>query len=1035
MKNKKNHMKRMLMLSLLTSACCIHSYATTNEPTLVRETRSIENILQNKRISGVVNDNFGPVIGANVSIKGTTIGAITDMDGKFSFDAPEDGTLVISFVGYITQEIAIKGKSSFTINLKEDTEMLDEVVVTALGIKREKKALGYAMQEVKTESFAENRSASVSNMLQGKIAGVQISQSGSGVGGSTRVVLRGLNSLSGNNSPLWVVDGLPVLDNANGDYASGASDINPDDIESISVLKGANAAALYGSRAQNGAIIVTTKKGQEGKLQLEYNGYVSFTKAYDSYEFQDIYGQGSNGEYSMEALGSWGPKMEGQMIPNWRKEIFGNEVYQDYAMTPQSNQLNDLFQTGVNYVNSVTASGGTDKINARFSFTDSRNEGIVPNETLRKQNYSLNVEMKGKYITLGAKVAYFHEKVKNRQGWNGNSVWTSYIQTPRSIRLQDLKNPIGANGNIENWAGATKDRFNPYQWMLSENGNMLDRDRVTGTLSLTGHITDYLKLTGRIGIDRINDHVERYRLYHNMAEVPDNLITVDKRTNQELNADLMLNFDKRFGNFSVTANLGASTYYTKFDNLIGESGVAVIPGFLALSNGLSKLAKQDYSSKRVNSILGNATIGYKGYAYLDVTARNDWSSTLPSSNWSYFYPSVSLSGILSDIFNMPDDYFLKIRGSIAKVGNDTDPYSLYNTYTLGTVDSFTTGQTPNTLPISDLKPEETTSWEIGVDYRMFGNRFGIDFTYYQSTTVNQILSITIPSSSGYTSKMINSGKMQSKGVELMVTGTPIATKDWRWDVTLNWGKNITENVSLNDKVKRYTFKQPSSIRLGSVVIDEGGRFGDIVSTAYQRNEEGRILVNDNGLPLIDTKSDKVIGNMTPDWTGSFSTNLTWKGLTFGALIDVRYGGEFLSLTDAIASETGNSARTLKGRDGMVIDGVVESTGAKNTKTITAQQFYSTVAGKYPVGEEFLYDATYVKLREISLGYTLPKTWLKNLPISNVKVSFVGRDLFNIYKAAPVNAEFAHNSQDVYQAYELAAFPSTRTFGFSLNVKF
>ena len=258
---------------------------------------------------------------------------------------------------------------------------------------------------------------------------------------------------------------------------------------------------------------------------------------------------------------------------------------------------------------------------------------------------------------------------------------------------------------------------------------------------------------------------------------------------------------------------------------------------MALSNGLSKLAKQDYSSKRVNSILGNATIGYKGYAYLDVTARNDWSSTLPSSNWSYFYPSVSLSGILSDIFNMPDDYFLKIRGSIAKVGNDTDPYSLYNTYTLGTVDSFTTGQTPNTLPISDLKPEETTSWEIGVDYRMFGNRFGIDFTYYQSTTVNQILSITIPSSSGYTSKMINSGKMQSKGVELMVTGTPIATKDWRWDVTLNWGKNITENVSLNDKVKRYTFKQPSSIRLGSVVIDEGGRFGDIVSTAYQRNEK------------------------------------------------------------------------------------------------------------------------------------------------------------------------------------------------------
>ena len=414
MKNKKNHMKRMLMLSLLTSACCIHSYATINEFTLMKETESVESILQNKRISGVVNDNFGPVIGANVSIKGTTIGAITDMDGKFSFDAPEDGTLVVSFVGYVTQELSIKGKTSFTINLKEDTEMLDEVVVTALGIKREKKALGYAMQEVKTDVFSENRSSSVSNLLQGKVAGVQISQSGSGVGGPTRVILRGLNSLSGNNSPLWVVDGLPVLDSSNSNtqfaYSSGAADINPDDIESISVLKGANAAALYGSRAQSGAIVITTKKGKEGKLQLEYNGYVSMSKAYDSYEFQDVYGQGTNGQYTLEAAGSWGPKMTGQIIPNWRKEFYGDDSYKEYAMLPQKDIIDEFFRTALNYTNSISATGGNDKMNARFSFTDTRNQGILPNESMNKQNYNLNVEIKNKYLTIGGKVAYFREK-------------------------------------------------------------------------------------------------------------------------------------------------------------------------------------------------------------------------------------------------------------------------------------------------------------------------------------------------------------------------------------------------------------------------------------------------------------------------------------------------------------------------------------------------------------------------------------------------------------------------------------------------
>lgn len=592
---------------------------------------------QRRTITGTVKDvNGESIIGANVSVEGTTLGTITDIDGAFKLDAPENGKLIISFIGYEKQEISINKKTNFSITLKEDSEMLSEVVVTALGIKREKKALGYAMQEVKTDVFSENRSTSVSNLLQGKVAGVQISQSGSGVGGPTRIVLRGLNSLSGNNTPLWVVDGLPVLDNSNSNtqfsYSSGAADINPDDIESISVLKGANAAALYGSRAQNGAIVITTKKGKEGKLQLEYNGYVSMSKAYDSYEFQDVYGQGTNGQYALEASGSWGPKMTGQMIPNWRKELYGDESYKEYAMLPQKNIIDDFFRTALNYVNSVSATGGNEKMNARFSFTDTRNQGILPNESMNKQNYNLNVEIKNKYLTIGGKVSYFREKVKNRPETFYTGVWSHLIRLPRNIRLQDLQNPVGIDGYVVNWHGEDTEYRNPYGLIANGNGNELNRDRFQGQVTVVGNITDWLKITGRIGLDRISDNVETYMPYHAKAESPKDLMTVTNTASEELNADLMLNFDKRFKDFSLTANVGIATNYNKFKSLAGESGKAIIPNFVALSNGESKLAIQDFSSKRINSVLGNATLGYKGYAFLDVTARNDWSSTLPSSN-------------------------------------------------------------------------------------------------------------------------------------------------------------------------------------------------------------------------------------------------------------------------------------------------------------------------------------------------------------------------------------------------------------------
>lgn len=515
----------------------------------------------------------------------------------------------------------------------------------------------------------------------------------------------------------------------------------------------------------------------------------------------------------------------------------------------------------------------------------------------------------------------------------------------------------------------------------------------------------------------------------------------NRTTNQEFNADLILYFDKTFGDFSVNANVGTSVVNMQNDALAASSGMLAVPGTANLGNGLNQTVSEGYSKKEIQSVFFNASVGYKSMAYLDVTGRNDWSSTLPSFNRSYFYPSVSGSVILSEIFKLPDwvTYF-KVRGSWAKVGNDTDPYRLASLYTFWSSTSPDNRINPSSLklllggqlPLTDLKPESTTSTEIGTEIRLLDGRFGIDFTYYKSVTKDQILGISMPASSGYTSKLINAGKIQSHGYEVMLSGTPIKTKDWTWDLNLNWGMNRTKCVSLDKDIKRLTL---GILRTGSVVINEGGQYGDIVGNSYKRDEQGRIIVGDNGMPI--SESGKVIGNMMPKWTGSIGNTVRWKDLTLSALIDVRYGGDFISNTDNYACQAGTSAKTLFGRENgekIVVDGVTEA-GKPNTVGVSAEDYWSTVAGPSGIIEEFLHKGTYVKMRELSLGYSLPNMWLKKTPLKAVKVSLVGRDLFYFYKDAPVNPEGAFSRSDYAQAFELGAMPPTRTFGFSLNVKF
>ena len=1021
------------------------------------EVNALRSVEQAKvTVKGIVLDENGePIIGASVVDASGKNGTVTDANGNFTLEAPKGITLKISYLGYTPTTVAASG-TTVRVVMEPSNNDLNEVVVTALGIKREKKALGYAMQEVKTEGLTENKNFSVANMLQGKVAGVQISQSGTGLGGSTRIVMRGLNSLSGNNQPLWVVDGMPISDNSSEqasqwggfDYAGAASEINPEDIESISVLKGANAAALYGSRAQNGAIVITTKKGKLNQpLRLEYNGTLDITKVYSPYDYQNEYGQGTGGNFDINSKMSWGQKLDGTMVDNWRNVLYGDANYGKYALTPQKDYIKDFYKTGTNYTNTVTATAGGESLRGRFSFTDSRANDVVPNYSQNRQYFDLNTEFTSKYLDIGAKINYMHEKSKNRPSQGEYGVMIQLVKMPRGIRLSDLENPRGTGQyyyNAVNWSGPSDNYANPYTLTDPANGNLMDRNRIIGQVNATLKFTDYLKLTGRVGVDWYNDQ------FKNFNTLPDPTNTASQyvksnNTNKEFNADLILYFDKTFGDYSINANLGTAITNSRSDALAGYSGLFATPNVITLANGLTQTVGESYAKKEIQSAFFSASFGYKNWAYLDVTGRNDWSSTLPETNRSYFYPSVSLSAILSEVLKLPSWVdFWKVRGSWAQVGNDTNPYQLATYYYLWTSgdknDADGDKLNPNIVKeymsnvkaLADLKPEKTNSAEVGTEAHFFGNRLSLDFTYYNTQTTNQILTIGLPGSSGYTSKHINAGKIKSHGVELMIGGTPIKTKDWQWDVNVNWGLNRTSCDYLDNEVSRYTL---GSIRIGSVVVNAGGGYGDIVGKAYKRDAQGRKIVDSNGLP--ESESDKVIGNMLPKWTGSVGTQLRWRDLTFSALVDVRHGGQFISNTDNYACQQGTSARTLYGRKSgaqIVVDGVTED-GQVNTKGVNAETYWTSIAGSDGIAEEFLYSASYIKMREMSLGYILPAHWFANTPIKYVKLSLVGRDLFYFHKAAPVNPEGAFSRSDYAQAFELASMPPTRSFGFSLNVKF
>jgi TonB-linked SusC/RagA family outer membrane protein len=1007
---------------------------------------------QEGRVTGVVLDDFGPVPGASVLVKGTTNGTITDFDGNFVLDGvPMGATLQIAFLGYTTQEVTFTG-APLSITLSEDALALDEVVVTALGIKREKKALGYAMQEVKGGQLTETRDANVANALAGKVAGVQIRSNGTGVGGSTKILIRGNNSIGGNNQPLIVVDGVPI-DNFSGEEAtldgnsavdkgSGISDISPDDIESMSVLKGPAAAALYGSRAGNGVVMITTKKGGTSKgIGISFNSNLTFENPMQRPKFQNEYGQGSNGEFNNDEINSWGPRMDGRIVTTALGELpysaRENDVYSDFL------------RTGNSWTNSVDISKATEDITFRAAVTRLDNQAVVPNSGMDRTSITLRSTAKlAKWLSADVKINYVNQNAKNRiaLGQDPNNIFYGSLQMPRSIAYTDFLPYKDNDWKRENGqpAGYVYDyRSNPRSpyWSAYRNGNSDARDRYISLAALDFTFTEWLSLKLRSGMDNYSTEYDWIRATGNPYWENNGSFRTQTERFKEINSDFLFSAQKTWDNIGLVATAGGNTMYRTSSLNTAWSGELIIPDFYAIANGMSHEATYWTSRKQINSLYATASLSWSSYLYLDLTARNDWSSTLPKENSSYFYPSIGGSWVFTSMLTQMEKStgpltFGKVRVSWAEVGNDTEPYQLLDYYKINydIKGGIFTANSENFMANPNLKSETIRSWELGLELKGFDNRVGLDLSYYRKNAFDQILKIAVPSATGYQYKLVNAGNIQNQGWEIAVSGTPVQTASgFRWETLLNFSQNENKVISLTDDTKNQILSASAALRNIQIVAEEGGTFGDIYGTAYERDASGNIIIGQtNGLP---TKANdmKLLGNNQPKWMLGWSHDFSYKNVTLGFLVDLNYGGSVYMGSIQLGSSTGNLSNTLEGREtGLVLKGV-KPDGSVNTQTVTAQEYWNGVSD---IAEAFIYDATNARLRELSIGYSVPRGLLSKTPFTGLKASLVARNLFMIYSTTEgFDPEAAFSSGSSTQGYEYGSMPTMRSIGVNINVAF
>ena len=1020
----------------------------------------------NQVIKGTVADADGPLIGATVKVAGTNNGTVTDFNGNFSIQCKPGTTLEISYVGYKT--ITAKAKDGMTVTMEADGKVLNEVVVTALGVKRDRKALGYGLSEVKGEELTKAKETNVINSLSGKVAGLVVQNTAGGASGSTRVLLRGNTEMTGNNQPLYVVDGVP-LDNTNFgsagteggyDLGDGISAINPDDIETMTVLKGPAASALYGSRASHGVILITTKKADKDKLSVEYNGSFTFDTQLAKWDdVQQVYGMGNNGKYSQTATTgtnmSWGPKAD-----DFNMTYFDGESRPFYIYP---NNASDFFRTGFTTQNTAIISANSGKTGMRFSVTDMRNRDILPETNMSRDNFNLRVNTSLGKIDFDFTANYTRENVKNRPalGDSQSNVGKNLMTIANTYNQAWLKKYQTADGEYATWNGLDQYNRNPY-WDLYKNSNKSDKDVFRFTAKAIYNIDSHLKIQGTIGTDINNmnfqDYIARTTPGKSAGQLQESVFQ-----NRTLNAEILALYNNQFGDFDVNATLGGNIYKVdnKTDILTGLG--QQMKDVIAIMNYQEQSVQQSTYKKQINSIYGSASIGYDHTYYLEGTLRGDKSSTLPVNNNTYVYPSVSASWVFSEYLkNKNIINYGKFRASWAKVGSDTDPYQLALNYSTGkySYSGFTIGMiNNNTQPNKDLKPTMTTSYELGLEMKFFHNRLSLDVTYYNQTSRDQIINLASSSTSGYQYRLINAGEIQNKGIEVALNGRALQIKDFAWDFGVNFSKNSNKVKSLTEGMDYFEIERAIWCNV-SVGAEVGKNFGSIIGPDFKRNANGDILINpETGLPQYD-ETTRTLGNASWDWTGGFYHTLTYKNFRLSAAFDVKVGADIFSMSMRSAFQTGKAPETLEGReawytseekrmaegmtieqwraagkcDGFYAPGVIDNgdgTYRKNDIAIDPQTYWESVSRNAP--SMFIYDNSYVKCREITFGYTFPEKMLGKF-VKGLNVSFVARNPFIIWKNIPnIDPDSGYNTSGM--GLEYGSLPSRRSYGLNVNMKF
>lgn len=1026
-------------------------------------------VQQANKVTGTVKDALGPIIGASVMEKGTSNGTITDMDGKFSLNVRSGATLVISYVGYKPKEVKAS-QSSLNIVLEEDSKMLSEVVVTALGIKRERKALGYGIDEVKGDAFTKAKETNVINSMAGRVPGLVVSQTAGGPAGSTRVILRGSTEMTGNNQPLYVIDGVP-LDNTNYgsagtsggfDLGDGISSINPDDIENMSVLKGPAAAALYGSRASHGVILITTKKanGKE-KLTVEYNGTLTFdTQLAKWNDVQDVYGMGSNGTYSIDAVSntnkSWGPKADGS---NMLKYFDG--VERPYLIIPDN--ASEFFRTGLTASNTAIIGATNGNTGVRFTYTDMRNKDIVPKTHMSRDIFNLRANTSLANVDFDFSANYTRENVKNRPalGDSKSNIGKNLMTLATTYDQEWLKTYQDERGEYANWNGMDPYNVNPY-WDIYKNSNDSKKDQFRFNGKAVWNINKHLKVQGTVGTELNWFIFEDYKAPTTPGYEAGRLQNSNFR-NRMYNFEVLGLYNNSWGDFDFNGTLGGSVYKVNNLTTLTTAKDMQIRDVVALMSFNEISMEQNSYRKQINSVYGAVNVGWKHMLYLDATLRGDQSSTLSVDNNVYVYPSFSGSFVFSELTKLGDIMpYGKLRMSWAQVGSDTDPYQLglvytkskfaYPGYTIGSIYN-------NTIPNKDLKPTKTNSFEMGLEMKFLKNRIGLDVTYYTQSSKNQIMGMASSWTSGYTYRLINAGEIQNKGIEIALNTRPIQVKDFSWDLNLNFSKNSNKVKELVDGMDMFELEKAPWLDV-QVAAKVGENFGSIVGPDFKRSPNGDVLISaQTGLPEYD-KSNHVLGNASWDWTGGASTTLTYKNLSLSAIFDVKVGADLYSMSARAAYESGKSKETLAGREewymseeqrqaagiakgsaawkptaGFVAPGVIDNgdgTYRANDIRINPEDYWMSVSRNAP--SMFIYDNSYVKCRELTLSYNVPKLWLKDV-VKGLTLSFVARNPFIVWKNIPNIDPDSNYNNTTGMGMEYGSLPSRKSYGFNVNVKF